>query len=140
LILLVLSIIPFLFAIRRKRRELFLALSIILLVAGSVFLFQNENGGPAVNLWLASVTSILAGGFLWFITQKTLQAIQTIPTHDLDKLIGQIGEAKTRIHEEGSVQVAGELWSACSDSPIPLGAQVRVENRVGFILKVKKDQ
>lgn len=140
LILLILSIIPFLLAIRRKRRELFLALSIVLLIAGSVFLFQNENGGPAVNPWLAAVTSILVAGFLWFVTQKTLQAIQSRPTHDLDKLIGQVGEAKTKIHEEGSVQVAGELWSACSDSPIPSGSQIRVTERFGFVLKVEKDQ
>jgi membrane-bound serine protease (ClpP class) len=139
LILLVLSIIPFLLAIRQKRRELFLALSIVLLIAGSVFLFQGESGGPAVNPWLASITSILVAGFLWFVTQKTLQAIQSKPAHDLDRLIGQIGEAKTKIHEEGSVQVAGELWSACSDSVIPAGSQIRVVERVGFMLKVEKE-
>lgn len=140
LILLVLSVIPFLLAIRQKRREIFLVLSIVLLIAGSVFLFQDENSRPAVNPWLAASTSILVAGFLWFVTQKTLQAIQSKPTHDLDRLIGQSGEAKTQIHEDGSVQVAGELWSARSDAPIPLGAQVRVLERAGFVLKVKIDQ
>ncbi len=140
LILLVLSVIPFVLAVRRKRREIFLALSIALLIAGSVFLFQDDKGGPAVNPWLAAVTSILVGGFLWFVTQKTLQAIQAKPSHDLEKLIGQVGEAKTKIHEEGSVQVAGELWSACSDSPIPSGSQIRVTERFGFVLKVEKDK
>ena len=139
LILLVLSVIPFLFAVRKKHREIFLAISIVLLIAGSVFLFQEENSRPAVNPWLASVTSILAAGFLWFVTQKTLQAIQSEPAHNLDKLIGQIGEAKTNIHQDGSVQVAGELWSACSDSRIPSGTEIRVVERVGFVLKVVKD-
>ena len=41
------------------------------------------------------------------------------PVHDLSGLIGQKGEAKTAIEEEGSVQVAGELWSARSEKPVP---------------------
>jgi membrane-bound serine protease (ClpP class) len=52
-------------------------------------------------------------------------------------LIGSIGEAKTEINDEGSVQVGGELWSARSDQAIPLGARVRVIAREGFILKVE---
>jgi len=138
LILLVLSIIPFIIAIRHKRREVFLALSIALLITGSVFLFLDENGRAAVNPWLAVATSILVGGFTWFTTNKTLQASQSRPRHSLDALVGQTGEAKTRIHEDGSVQVAGELWSASSDSPIPVGSNIRVVERDGFVLKVEK--
>ena len=55
-------------------------------------------------------------------------------------LVGQVGEAKTRIHEEGSVQVAGELWSAGSKSPIPAGRQVKVTARDGFILEVESEK
>jgi membrane-bound ClpP family serine protease len=44
------------------------------------------------------------------------------------------------VHEDGSVQVAGELWSARSEDPIPAGAQVRVLRREGFVLVVEKDK
>jgi membrane-bound ClpP family serine protease len=54
-------------------------------------------------------------------------------------LIGQTGEAKTRVREEGSVQVAGELWSARSDKPVPAGSRVRVVSREGFVLVVALD-
>jgi len=53
-------------------------------------------------------------------------------------MVGQVGEAKTRIHSEGSVQVSGELWSARSEKPIPTGSAVRVLAREGFILLVEK--
>jgi membrane-bound ClpP family serine protease len=67
-----------------------------------------------------------------------LQASHALPSHDLSTLIGQIGEAKTRIHSEGSVQVAGELWSARSEKTIPNGCPVKVVGREGFVLLVEK--
>ena len=49
-----------------------------------------------------------------------------------------MGEAKTSIADEGSVQVAGELWSAKSEQAIPEGTHVRVTGREGFSLVVEK--
>jgi len=138
LIVLVLSIVPFVYAIQKPKREWFLALSILGLVVGSVFLFATEGWQPAVNPMFAAVSSILYAGFLWIVIQKTLQASHARPSHDLSTLVGQIGEAKTRIHSEGSVQVAGELWSARSEKSIPNGSPVKVVGREGFVLVVEK--
>ena len=138
LILLVLSVIPFIYAIRKPKREVFLALGILGVIAGSVYLFPAQGFRPAVNPVLATVASVLSAGFLWIVIRKTLQAHLARPSHDLDVLVGQIGEAKTTIHEEGSVQVAGELWTAHSVNPIPVGARVHVTGREGFILEVEQ--
>jgi membrane-bound serine protease (ClpP class) len=138
LIVLVLSVVPFIYAIQKPKREWFLALSILGLVVGSVFLFATDGWQPAVNPALALVSSILYAGFLWIAIQKTLQASHTRLSHDLSTLVGQIGEAKTRIHAEGSVQIAGELWSERSDKVIPNGSFVRVVARDGFVLIVEK--
>ena len=139
LVILALSIIPFVYAFQASKREPFLILSILGLVAGSVFLFARANGQPAVNPMLAIVTSVLMAGFLWVAVRKSAQAVQMDPVHDLGALVGQIGESKTRIHEEGSVQVAGELWSARSEKPIPSGSLIRVINREKFVLVVEKE-
>jgi membrane-bound ClpP family serine protease len=64
--------------------------------------------------------------------------MHTLPSHDLSALVGQIGEAKTHIHAEGSVQVDGELWSARSEKSIPNGSAVKVVAREGFVLVVEK--
>lgn len=138
LIVLVLSIIPFVYAIQRPKREWFLALSILGLVVGSVFLFATDGWQPAVDWMFATVSSVLYAGFLWIVIQKTLQASHARPSHDLSTLVGQIGEAKTRIHSEGTVQVAGELWSARSEKSIPNGSPVEVIDRDGFVLVVEK--
>ena len=138
LIVLILSIIPFVYAIQKPKREWYLALSILGLVVGSVFLFATDGWQPAVNPLLALVSSVLYAGFLWFVIRKTLQASHARPSHDLEALVGQIGEAKTRIHTEGSVQVAGELWSARSEKRIPSGSAIRVIAREGFVLVVEK--
>jgi membrane-bound ClpP family serine protease len=69
---------------------------------------------------------------------KTLKAHMTPPIHDLATLIGQIGESRTQVHESGSAQIAGELWSVRSSKEISAGKQVRVIGREGFVLLVEK--
>lgn len=139
LIVLLLASLLYLYAIRARQRKLFLALAVVGLAGGSAFLF-SEGWKPLVNPFFATVVSSLSAGSMWLIIYKALQAHQVRPRHDLDALIGQIGEAKTRIHEEGSVQVAGELWSARSEKPIQPGSRVRVSKREGFILHVELDE
>jgi membrane-bound serine protease (ClpP class) len=137
LILLALSVVPFIYAIQRPKRELFLGLSILLLVVGSVFMFP-QNGGLAVNPLVAVLASGLVAGFLWIAVRKSLEAASMRPSHDLAGLVGQIGEARTKVGEDGSVQVAGELWSARSEKPIAAGSPIRVVRRDGFVLIVEK--
>lgn len=127
----------FLLAVRGPNRRLLLAASILALVAGSSFLFRGEGWQPAVNPWLALVLSTISAGSFWLIAIKVLEAARARPTHDLSQLIGEIGEAKSEIFMEGSVQVSGELWTARSETLIPDGSQVRVIGREGFILLVE---
>ena len=139
IVVLALSIIPFFYSLRlAKWRMALLGATILLVIGGSVFLFVGENGWPAVNPVVASVVSLLYGGFLYFGIDRSVAALQARPNHDLEMLIGQIGEAKTKIHENGSVQVAGELWSARSQKMIPIGSTIRVIKREGFVLLVEK--
>ena len=138
LMLIVLSIIPFIYSIQKPKRELYLGISIVVLVIGSIFLYPSDSGGPAVNLFVAFIASVLVAGFLWLAVGKSMQAAFTRPAHDLDALVGQTGEAKTKIHDGGSVQVAGELWTARSEKPIKSGSAVKVVRREGFVLIVEK--
>lgn len=138
LLLLGLGIVPFVYAIQKPKRELFLALSILLLIVGSVFMFPRTAEQPRVNPLVALVGSGFVVGFLWIAVRKSLEAAHARPSHSLDILVGQVGEAKTRVDEEGSVQVNGELWSARSEVTIPAGSAIRVVRREGFVLIVEK--
>ena len=128
----------FLYAVFRARAWPILAASIISVVVGSAYLFRSDVWFvPAVNPALSVVVSVFTGGFFWIVGRKSIQAALVPPTHDLDGLIGKIGEAKTYIHKEGSVQVSSELWSAVSEKPIRSGKRVKVIGREGFTLTVE---
>lgn len=138
LIILAVGVIPFIVAVRKSKNLIYLVVAIASVVIGSIFLFRGENWWqPAVNPFLAVIVSILSGFYLWIATTKVLEADKREPIHDTRKLIGQFGDAKTDVGDEGSVQVAGELWSARSEQSIPIGARVRVVSREGFILVVE---
>ena len=139
LILLALSIVPFVYALQKPKRELYLGFSILLLVVGSVFMFPRADDQSAVNPVVAIVASGLVAGFLWIAVRKSIEASHAKLSHNLEGLVGQIGEARTKVYEEGSVQVAGELWSARSEKSIPEGSSIRVIRREGFVLIVEKN-
>jgi membrane-bound serine protease (ClpP class) len=139
LIVLALALVPFIYAIRAPRREWALALSILGLIVGSLYLFPGTGWLPAVNPVLAVTISALRAGFLWIAVRKGMQAHHSHPLQDLKSLIGQIGLAKTSVFDSGSVQVASELWSARSGKSIPAGSRIRVISREGFTLVVERD-
>lgn len=139
LALLIVCVFPPLIALRKTKKMYFLVISVGALVIGSAFLLRGENWySLAISPGLAIIVSVLIGGLFWIITKKTLEADAAPPSHDLSTLIGAIGEAKSNIHQEGSVQVNKELWTARSDDPIEIGAQIRVVEREGFVLVVEK--
>jgi len=138
LILLGVGAVAFVLALRRSRRMIYQVISILALVIGSSFLFRGEGWLPAVDPLLALVVSIVTAGSFWFIGRKAIESEQIRPTHDLERLIGEVGEARTDISMEGSVQLEGELWAARSEKLIPNGSKVRIIGREGFILEVEK--
>jgi membrane-bound serine protease (ClpP class) len=139
LILLGLALVPFIYAIQKPRREWALALSILGVVAGSLYLFPSDGFLPAVNPILAILVSLVVAGFLWLVTRKAVAIFHTHPLQDLKSLIGQFGQTKTEVFEVGSVQVASELWSARSEKPIPAGSRIRIVSIEGFTLVVERD-
>jgi membrane-bound ClpP family serine protease len=139
LVFLALSIVPFVYAIRKPNRAWYLAGSILLLVLGSIFMFTEDGWKPAVNPFVALVASAFFAAFLWIAVGKSVQAVTARPSHDMEMLIGMVGEARTKILTEGSVYVGGELWTAKSEKSIPAGSAIRVVRREGFVLVVEKN-
>jgi membrane-bound serine protease (ClpP class) len=139
LVVLILMLVPFVYATRKPGRGIFLAVSLLMLVVGSIYLYSPQGLKPTVNPILAIIVSILTGAFIWLVVLKSTAAMLSIPRHNLENLIGLKGETKTVVLSEGSVQIDGELWSARSEKRIPIGKQVRVVGRDGFTLIVEDD-
>src|SRR3990172_4887849 len=87
LIVLALSIIPFVYALRKPKYELYLGLSILLLVVGSVFFFPRTETQTSVNPLVAIIASGLVAGFLWLAVRKALEAAHAKPSHNLEGLV-----------------------------------------------------
>lgn len=136
--LLIIGVVPFLMALRFSRRWFYLVIACAAFVIGSIFLFKTPEGGLAVNPFLAAVTSTVAVGLFWLVGWKGLEAIRRRPEISLERLMGAIGEARTAIYREGTVYIHGEEWSARSETPIPIGAKVRVVGREGLVLIVEQ--
>lgn len=135
--LLVLGVFPFLLALRKSGQTVYLVVSILAVVIGSSFLFQGESWLPAVDPLLALFVSIVTAVSFWWVGRKAIEAELATPSHNLQQLIGAVGEARSDIQMEGSAQVAGELWTARSQVLIPEGSEIRVVGREGFILDVE---
>jgi len=137
LILLIVGVFPFVLALKKSRQYIYLAIALLALIIGSVFLFRNPQGGPAVDPLLAVILSLLAGGLLWFMIKKGIEAISQAPIHSLENLIGETGFARTDIETEGVVLIGSEEWTARSNSLIKSGKPVRIIGRQGFIVIVE---
>ncbi len=137
LIVLLVGVVPFILAMRKFKRWYWLIPAILSIVIGSVFLFRTANGAPAISPLLASLVSVLATLFLWFIGRKSIDAMRSRPNQDLSRLIGMTGEARTDLSPDGTIYVDGEEWSARSEAKIRSGAQVRVLKRDGLVLLVE---
>jgi membrane-bound ClpP family serine protease len=139
---LVLGIFPFLLALRLSRQKIFpqwvfLALALLAMVIGSIFLLRQPDGAMAVNPVLAGVVSVVLVGLLWVIGSRAIEAMNRPVFNNLGRLVGMVGQARTRIYHEGSVYVGGEVWTARSQVEILAGSKVCVLSREGLVLTVE---
>ena len=124
-------------------------------VAGTVsfvlgaFLLFGEFGRPAipapsvrVNVWLILAVAASMLGVLLFVVRDLVAARKagTAVEGTGGTLVGQLAVATTDLTPNGTVHVAGEHWSAVSDSgePVEQGEEVLVTEAEGLTLKVLK--
>ena len=138
LILLVVGVVPFFFAVRKFKQWYWLLPAIASAVVGSVFLFRADAGSPAINPIFAIIVSVVSILLMWLIGIKSIEALRLNPAQDLGTLMDKIGEARTDILLEGTVYVGGEEWTARSEKRIPAGSQVKVTGREGLVLIVEQ--
>jgi len=132
------SVLPFMVAIHQTEMRLSLvALTILFLVVGSVFLFTDENGRP-IDLRFSGIIAIVCAELIWIAVKRELSVNNPRRGNDPNSLVGLIGEAYTDIHEFGSVRAADEIRQARSEDFIPAGSIIRILRDEGFTLLVKK--
>jgi membrane-bound serine protease (ClpP class) len=113
---------------------------IIAFAVGS-FMLYGSRATPFLRVsWLIVVMmTVSTAVFFLFIVGLGVRAHWTRITTGVEGLIGARGKARTALHPEGSVFVAGELWRARAqdDQPIAAGQEVEVIAVDGFTLRVR---
>jgi len=139
LLVAILGLVPVYLAFKRPaNQKLLLAVSALMLIGGSVYLFTDSEGKPLVDVWLAVIVSILFLLFVWLLISRGSKILNKRSELDPNAMIGMIGEARSDLAPKGSVYVNGELWTARSANTnlIKQGSPVRVLDREGFTLTV----
>lgn len=130
--------LPLIFIYRKKKKDYFLIISIAALNIGSYTLFKSPSGGFAVSPIVAIVVVIVNAPLIWILVKKIIEAIDRKPDFDPANIIGEIGDARTNIYQEGTAYVGGEEWSSRSEERIIKGDKIRVVKKEGLILLVEK--
>ena len=138
LLAILVSIILVIISIRREVKWYFLAVSIVLVIGGTAFAYQNGQSIFSADPLLVLIASVSLGAFIWIVGHNAGQAYRQKAQMDVDKVIGEVGRAVSDVHQSGSVYAGGQEWSASSDSPIKEGKPVKVVGRKGFVLMVEE--
>lgn len=140
LALLGLSVAFFLLELKLSTNGAFVLGGVVTFALGSLLLFNAGEADPGlrVSRWLVGATSLATAGFFAVALRLALATQRKPPAHNPDAVLGATGEARTPIDGEGSVYVAGELWSARAAEAIAAGDKVVVVGRDGLTLTVAK--
>jgi membrane-bound serine protease (ClpP class) len=138
LLLILLATVLFLVDIKAPTHGVLTTGGIISMILGSVMLFNAPEPALRVSWGVIIPTVLVFTAFFVFVLAKGLRAQTRKPATGKSGLVGEVGEARTRIDKEGTVFVSGEHWKATSEVSIELGEKVRVLAVDRLILKVEK--
>ncbi len=111
---------------------------IVAMAIGSAMLFESPEPFLRVS-WLVIAPAVLGtAAFILFALGMGVRAQRLAPVTGLSDMIGKAGKARTEVHEQGMVFVAGEYWGARADTTVEAGADVRITAVNGSVLTVEK--
>lgn len=108
------------------------------LVAGSVTLYDD-----GLRPGLFTLVGVVAGVVLFMVAgmPAMVRARFSTPTIGRESMVGELGEARTEVNPEGTVEVRGAPWRARTNraTPVAVGQRVRVTGIDGLLLEVEPE-
>jgi membrane-bound serine protease (ClpP class) len=141
LVLIVTSFALFFIDLQTPGVEAVTLVAIATLIAGALTLFNVAGRSPfgRISVPLVVATALVIGAFFAFIVAQGMRAQRLRPATGVDTLVGRQGQVRTALDPTGTVQVAGELWTATADDgPIEEGELIEVAAVKGVRLRVKR--
>jgi membrane-bound serine protease (ClpP class) len=137
LALIALAIVLFLLETQITSAGLLTVGGVVSMLIGSIMLIDSPLPFMKVSLKVIIPSVIFTAAFFLFAVGLGLRAQKGKVTTGSAGLTGEIGVAKSNVHEKGSVFVHGEFWNAYSDETITEGTDVEVVDVEGMTLKVR---
>ncbi len=110
---------------------------IVALTLGSIMLFDSPLPYLRASLLVIIPTVLTLTAIFLVVIGVGVRAQYRPAVAGAEGLIGEVGEARSRIAPEGKVFVHGEYWNARSATPIEPGQRVRVTGMTGLTLEVE---
>lgn len=138
LALIALSVVFFIADIKVPGHGVLTVGGILAFLLGALLLTEHQAPFLRVSLQLAVFIALLTGGFFLYAVGAGIRAQRTRARMGRESLVGQEGVARTALSPEGTVHVAGELWTASAeDGGIAEGERIRVVAVDGLRLRVR---
>lgn len=142
ILFLVTAFILFILEIKTPVNGALTAAGALSFIVGSLVLFNSIEapGFPQVSVPLVVTTGVLLAGGVMVVLRFALKALRTPVKTGMESLIGLTGYVITTLDPHGTIQLAGEEWSAISENNRMLakGTPVQVIDKRGISLVVKQ--
>jgi membrane-bound serine protease (ClpP class) len=112
---------------------------IVAMFLGSLMLFESPLPYLRASMQVIIPTVLVTAGLFIVAITFAVRAQFRRAVTGAEDMIGQIGEAKSRIAPSGKVFVAGEYWNAESEDVIEEGEKIKVTAIEGMKLKVARE-
>lgn len=113
---------------------------IVSFIIGSLFLFDPEKtGGYQLPLYLILPTALTVGGIMFglaFLAFRTLKLKPKWGGAEMPDREAKVVSLKGETHQEGQVEVLGEIWKFESLVPVEVGQKVIIQKVKGLTLIV----
>jgi len=110
---------------------------IIAFVTGSIFLFDTDIEVFRVALPIIAALTIVSCLFLMLLLHMVIQSRKQATVSGIGTLIGLHAVVVDDFNEDGMVKIEGELWKACTQTPLCKGDSVTIHSINGLQLLVK---
>lgn len=137
-LLILLGVILFIAEIKVTSYGLLSVGGVVSIALGSIMLFESPIPALRVSLSVILPTILFTAVLFVFVAGAALKAQMAKPATGTEGLIGEIGNARTRLSPEGKVFVHGELWDAYTEGTIEEDCKIRVLQAKSLRLKVEK--
>jgi membrane-bound serine protease (ClpP class) len=99
---------------------------IVAFTFGSLFLFDSDDPGAAVDRSIIATAVVTVGVFMLAIGYAMVRTRWRPVRTGAEALVGERGVVRRRVDGEGLVFVRGEYWTAVSDEPLEAGAPIEI--------------